>query len=763
MRLRNTRVRTKVTALLVSLTALWVFAAWVTLREGVNILWVTRLDYGIAQPAEPLITSLQQERRLSLMQMGGPTPRQAEQLSEQRKRTDTLIGTFKKRSSETIVRAAADEELERRIDATVEELDGMSALRASVDGTANRKVVLKAYSGVVESIFFAEDAMATLDDDDFADDTRTLIQFSRAREILSQEDAYVSGIIASRRLNAADHADLLQIIGYQRSHMERTITAMEDADPVAYAQLKEHRGLAQLSVLENNLIQRGGGQKTYVPQMVVNQWDGMLTPLTADLEKINYDSGDRLVDRATPIAVGVIVRLLLAGGLGFLAVVASVVLSVTTARHLVRQLERLRDAAHELSDVRLPRVVERLGHGEQVDVAAEAPPLAFGDDDIGKVGQAFNAVQETAIRTAVEQAELRRGIRDILLSLARRSQALVHRQLTLLDQMERREIDTEELEDLFRLDHLATRMRRNAENLIILSGATPARGWRRPVPMVDVVRSAVAEVEDYTRVTVMPIDEVNLVGRAVADIAHLLAELIENAVSFSPPYTYAQISGHMVASGYALEIEDRGLGMSDENLASINRKIADPPEFNLSSSVQLGLYVVGKLAERYGVQVTLKRSPYKGTTAVVIIPRELLEEGESGAPSQSLTVVGTAMPEVTDSTDPRDGERFTPVLVPSPPEEPQAAPASAAPPLPVREGASAAPPTPPETELTPSGLPVRVPQASLAPALKDETADTDTPVEDDPGRSPEEIRRIVGAFQSGTLRGRAASVESETE
>ena len=201
----------------------------------------------------------------------------------------------------------------------------------------------------------------------------------------------------------------------------------------------------------------------------------------------------------------VIVRLVLAAGLGLLAVIASIVVSITTARALLRQLERLRQAAWQLADERLPRVVERLGRGEEVDVAAEAPPLEFGNDEIGQVGKAFNAVQETAMRTAVEQAELRRSVREVFLSLARRTQALVHRQLTLLDAMERREHDAEELEDLFRVDHLATRMRRNAENLIVLSGSTPGRAWRRNVPMVDVVRGAVAEVEDYTRVNVLPL------------------------------------------------------------------------------------------------------------------------------------------------------------------------------------------------------------------------------------------------------------------
>ncbi len=765
MRLRNSSVRTKITALLLSLTALWVFAAWVTLREGVNLLWVNQLDKGIAQPGDVLIVDLQKERLLSMVLAGDRTQANADALRDQRTSTDRKRAAYLRDARSTMTKLAADDALEELLAQSFTALEDLDKARAWFDAPDGRSPdwARSLYTEAIGSMGLVYEGLATLDDDDFAARTRTLVELNQYNELFSQEDALVSGVLVAGRFTNASYADFHRLLGVQRHARAEVLERLAEFAPETVERHEKSESLATVTALEDRLLaMMGNNHRKPIQTVSFAAWNNATTAWLAESQDITWDAGDQLVEAATPIATGVIIRLALAGGLGFLSVVASVILSVTTARHLVRQLERLKDAAHELSDVRLPNVVERLGHGEQVDVEAEAPPLEFGDDDIGKVGQAFNAVQKTAIRTAVEQAELRRGIRDILLSLARRSQALVHRQLTLLDQMERREIDTEELEDLFRLDHLATRMRRNAENLIILSGATPARGWRRPVPMVDVVRSAVAEVEDYTRVTVMPIDEVHLVGRAVADIAHLLAELIENAVSFSPPYTYAQISGHMVASGYALEIEDRGLGMSDENLAAINRKIADPPEFNLSSSVQLGLYVVGKLAERYGVQVTLKRSPYKGTTAVVIIPRELLEEGESGAPSQqSLTVVGATMPEVTDSTDPRSGERFTPVLVPSPPEETPTAPASA--PLPVRENPSTAGPASEETELTPSGLPVRVPQASLAPPLRDEPVGEDEPAGEDPGRSPEEIRRIVGAFQSGTLRGRAASVESETE
>ncbi|WP_460301283.1 sensor histidine kinase [Actinocorallia aurea] len=744
-------MRTKITALLLSLAALWVFAAWVTLREGVNLLWVQQMDQRISTPGDVLVIKLQEERRLSMIYAGQRTPANLKAVKDKRAETDAAAVEYRRLADSTTVRLAASDRLEDRIDASFTALTSLEQARQWFDSPSDQYVGhgSKLYTDAVTTMFRVYDGMATLDDDDFAANTRTLVSVNRARELFSQEDALVSKVLSSGRFTLEEYNDFLKLVGAQDHAYAEVAQNLAEPFPKAAEEINASPERQQATTLETQLVNLQNPKKP-IRVVTLAEWSTASEAWFNKTYAIMRGGGDELVSDSVPIATGVIIRLILAGGLGFLAVVASVVLSVTTARHLVQQLERLKEAANELAEVRLPSVVERLGHGETLDVQAEAPPLEFGDDDIGQVGQAFNLVQETAVRTAVEQAELRRGIRDILLSLARRTQALVHRQLTLLDVMERREIDTEELEDLFKIDHLATRMRRNAENLIILSGATPARGWRRPVPMVDVVRSAVSEVEDYTRVTVMPIDEVHLVGRAVADIAHLLAELIENAVSFSPPYTYAQISGHMVASGYAIEVEDRGLGMSDENLELINQRIADPPEFNLSSSVQLGLYVVGKLAERYGIQVMLKRSPYKGTTAVVIIPRELIEEGETGAPSKPLTVVGASMPESTDSPS-RNGELFTaPALVPPP--APVEAPSANAP---------QAAEEPPQSPTTLSGLPVRVPQASLASQLRDEPAETS--VEDDPGRSPEEIRRIVGAFQSGTLRGRAASVESETE
>ncbi|MFC7466995.1 sensor histidine kinase [Actinomadura keratinilytica] len=226
---------------------------------------------------------------------------------------------------------------------------------------------------------------------------------------------------------------------------------------------------------------------------------------------------------------------------------------------------------------------------------------------------------------------MRRGVSEVFVNLARRSQVLLHKQLTLLDTMERRTEDSEELADLFRLDHLTTRMRRHAEGLVILSGAAPSRQWRRPVQLMDVVRASVAEVEDYERIEVRRLPKIAVTGPAVADLTHLTAELLENATVFSPPHTAVQVHGESVANGFTLEIHDRGLGMAPDVLLDANLRLAETPDFELSDTDRLGLFVVSRLAQRQNIRVSLQKSPYGGTTAVVFIPDALLiETDESG-------------------------------------------------------------------------------------------------------------------------------------
>jgi hypothetical protein len=811
MRFRNSRLRTKVTALLVSLTALWAFAAWVTLREGLNLLWVATLDSHVAEPTDPLLVELQQERKLSVIRLVNRGQQERTTLEAQRARTDKVKARVVQLAGSGSAKRAANDTLEQRIDEALRLLNNLGSIRTTVDsGRVDRSQVVTEYSAVIESIFRVYDSLATLDNKQFAKDTDSLTELNRMWDVLSQEDALIAGSLSTGRFTAAERTQFTQIVGVRRFNTDRAMLKIQQFDPTLYRQVTTGGSLTHVQLLEDRLIQWDGtpqGLRTKPrPPINFREWNDTAGPAVAELRQSIQASGDRLVNRAKPIAAGVIIRLALAGGLGLAAVIASIIVSITTARALVVQLEKLRMAAVELAESRLPRVVNRLGRGEDVDIATEAPPLEFGRDAIGQVGRAFNEVQETAIRSAVVQAELRRGIRDILLSLARRSQTLVHRQLTLLDRMERRELDTTELEDLFRLDHLATRMRRNAENLIVLSGATPARGWRRSVPMMDVVRAAVAEVEDYTRITVLPMGRISLAGRAVGDITHLLAELIENAASFSPPPAMVQVGAHYTARGYAIEIEDRGLGITEERLAVLNKRIAEPPEFNLSRSVQLGLYVVGKLAQRYGVRVTLKESAYGGTTAVVLIPNDLLIEGSEeveGTDADTAVEAGSGEPlalaaVAVSATAAGSGEDSTPVenggtgasttlddirrieAVPAQPGTPEtdligrgtsnesiaafpevAGPESSVSSQPADPAEPSEPPASSTQPLTPAGLPFRIPQASLEPALR---ADGPAPAdEDDERRSPEEVRKLVGSYLTGAHRGRFDAAKAKRD
>jgi HAMP domain-containing protein len=313
--------------------------------------------------------------------------------------------------------------------------------------------------------------------------------------------------------------------------------------------------------------------------------------------------------------------LLLAGSLAL-----AIVLALVTARSLIRPLGRLEEAAEDTAERRLPGVVQRLQDGEQVDLAAEAaPPVAIGSrDEIGRVAQAFNAVHRVAVRVAGREAALRRSVSDMFLNLARRSQSLIERQLEVIGDLEASGSSADVRAGLAELDHLATRMRRNAENLIVLSGAESVRRWRGPIELIEVIRAAVGEVKEHTRVEVLPLDQVQVAGHAAADVMHLLAELIENAVTFSAPGTTALVAGQPLPAGYLLEIEDQGLGMTDEQLLRVNERLASPPDIDFALAKMLGFYVVNQLAAKHGIKIQLRHSWYGGITALVLLPASVI-------------------------------------------------------------------------------------------------------------------------------------------
>jgi HAMP domain-containing protein len=427
--------------------------------------------------------------------------------------------------------------------------------------------------------------------------------------------------------------------------------------------------------------------------------------------------------------------------------------SLIMARSMARPLELLERSARDVAEQQLPGVVERLQQAQQVDLAAtQAKPVPIRSrDEIGRVAQAFNSVHEVAIRVATEQAALRRSIGDMFVNLARRSQRLIDRQLNFIEELERDENDPDELGKLFQLDHMATRMRRNAENLIVLSSAESARRWSEPVQLADVIRAAISEVEDFTRVQQITVDEVRVSGHAVNDVVHLLAELIENATTFSPPDTAVRVAGQATPNGHLVEIEDCGIGMSDEQLAAANERLADPPMFDFALSRLLGFFVVGRLAQRYGIKVQLRHSWYGGVTALLLIPPSLLIQ-----------------PDATQLSMPGDGQVPVPDgrrLAQLPPSEPATTSVRRGD-LPVFEAtrsewlrggawASTQPPLRPETALEGS-LPRRTPQGSLAPGLA-ATAPPTAPPPPPPSsssRSPDDIRNMLTSYRAGLMHGR---------
>jgi signal transduction histidine kinase len=551
------------------------------------------------------------------------------------------------------------------------------------------------------------------------------------------------------------------------------------------------------------------------PASVIQARTAFINYLLA-IHKALTQAGARLQQTLDQQASTAELQLALAAGLGLLAIIGSIAVSIVLGRGMVRDLRELRQSALSLANDELPRVMSQIRAGEAIDVDEQLPASPSTNSEIEQVRAAFTVVQRAALQSAVYEARLRRGISDVFRNLAGRSQSLLHRQLTLLDGMERRATEPEQLEDLFRIDHLTTRMRRHAEGLIILSGDTPARGWRHPVPLIDVLRAAVAEVEDYTRIRVLCRTGASVSGHAVADVIHLLAELAENATVFSPPNTPVRMQGDMVGRGFAVEIEDRGLGISAARLEEINANLANPPQFDLAGSDRLGLFIAGQLAHRHDIKVTLRPSVYGGTTAIVLIPIELvvaekaigmgpaLPAGEEDGRRydriggrHALTAVpsgnghsasaGIDYPSPTGTPEQRlTGSGFSFGRL-SPEDargdDPRSSPAQPLRLAPLADDGDHDDQGPAVADASELGLPVRVRQASLAPQLRDAPAEeagfvsggfslparrppvaepvAEEPVDIDGSQptaaptSPEAARDMVSALQRGWLLGRA--------
>ncbi|WP_329193227.1 MULTISPECIES: sensor histidine kinase [unclassified Streptomyces] len=762
IRLRPGTVRAKVVSLLmvpvVSLLGLWGFATVSTAQDIARLGRVQRIDAQIRTPLTAALTELQAERRAAVRFLADPAAEQGAALEQQARRTDAAVRRLRLGDRNTVADSGDHpREVVARLGAFVAAAEQLGPFRGQVAGRATgADTAYETYTRVADAALAAAGSLSGGREPELGAGDRVLLEFGRAGELLSREDALLALPGASGASGASGGQALRRLTGVIETRRAVTDSAardLPDAGRRAWEAVTGSAPYAALTGAEERALGTaapGNGSAAKEAHGVPAGWDSAYAEVGASLREIadaahaGATGRTGAAGRSGAFAEGAFGASGAAVLLGLAAVAASLVISVRIGRALVVELVSLRNTALEIAHRKLPHAMERLRSGQEIDIDAETTPGPAADDEIAQVGEALSTVHRAALSAAVERAELADGVSGVFVNLARRSQVLVHKQLTLLDSMERRAEDPSELGDLFRLDHLTTRMRRHAESLIILSGAAPGRAWRVPVPLTNVVRAAVSEIEDYPRVEVRRLAEAAIVGGAVADLTHLLAELIENAAQFSPPHTKVRVTGEPVGAGYVVEVEDRGLGMGSAALDEANRRIEQSEALDLFDSDRLGLFVVSRLAARHGIRVQLRTSPYGGTTAVVLLPNSVIQGVSTAVPPQPAEEPELRRP------------------APAPPEEPEPRrPAPVASLRPRGPGggdtsrkapAAASPPPAAVTE-----LPRRVRQASLVPQLREVPAPAEAAgaprTGEPPGRSPEQARDRMAAYRAGWARG----------
>jgi signal transduction histidine kinase len=705
-------------------------------------------------------STLQEERKLTLLKLAGDQA-SAAALPAQRVRTDSA---FEGMARVTAALTAVDQQQVQQLSAARESLTShITALRQQVDaGTANPLETYAFYNQVIDAL---PSGMAqvgsTAPDAEIAATNATTETLFRIVEAMSRSTAIGAAATASDGMDAQRLLEYNHQVGSYHTLLDATVPKLQPSEQQAYQSLLANPSYQQIVAMESAIAQRGtqaGAQNAALPLNAV-QWQAAAADVDKALVGLLLGESRHTNQLATDYGARTARNSMLGGGAVTLLAVAAFLIALRLSNRLVRRLKRLRGETLTLADERLPEIMSRLRDGEQVALDTEMAPLNHGTDEIGQVADAFNRAQHAAVSAAITEAKTREGVNAVFLNIAHRSQMVVHRQLEILDKAEYEQEDPAQLDMLFQLDHLATRERRNAENLIILGGEQPGRQWRNPVPLVDVVRSAVAETEHYARVRTARLPDMSVVGNVVADLIHLLAELVDNATSFSPPESRVEVSGNVVGKGVVVEIADQGLGMSETEMVRVNETLRNPPDFTvatLSSDSRLGMFVVAQLAARNEVQVRLVESDYGGVRAIVLIPTALIAVDAPITDSSDEGMVPRRRPvslAMAGPQKPARTERALAAVVSWPPEE--TAPPPPAPPPPP-------PPPAPRAQREADDRPVlprRRRQANLAPQLARSAREpASRPQRPQPPQqrpqTAERARDLLSAIESGTRQGR---------
>ncbi len=507
------------------------------------------------------------------------------------------------------------------------ELGTLGALRAAATTTQlPTLVVVQKYTDLIDDLLVLEDATAQgANDPPLAQSVRVLGLVSHMKEEASQQRAILAAALIQHSMSPAElqalttahsdqDADLLEFnlsaTSDQKQLWENSVSgAIADQAPS-----DEQQAIALQSDLAKD-------------QTTADDWYGAMTHTIAyQMGSVEHSLVRSITARAHALRNDAVTAALAIGVAVLLVLGLALLFTVVVARSMVRPLRRLRAGALEVAGVRLPETVRRMSEGESADASSEIEPIdVHSTDEIGEVARAFDQVHREAVRLAANEAALRGNVNAMFVNLSRRSQSLVERQIRLIDDLEQGEQDSERLSNLFQMDHLATRMRRNSENLLVLAGHEVSRRWTQSVALVDVLRAAVSEIEQYERVTMNVQPGIAVRGQAVNDVVHLLSELVENATSFSAADTPVSVSGHLLNSGgVLLDITDQGVGMGAEEMAHANWRLDNPPLVDVAVSRRMGLFVVARLAARHGIRVRLRPASVGGLTALVWLPEEVI-------------------------------------------------------------------------------------------------------------------------------------------
>ncbi|MDX2602685.1 nitrate- and nitrite sensing domain-containing protein [Streptomyces caniscabiei] len=650
--LRPRSVRAKIVALLmlpiVSLMALWSYAAVTTVAAIGDTERAKDVNSELLAPVATFVTALQSERTAAMRYAARRTETGLDDLRADQQATDKAVTALRAGlSSSSSDAALIDTGLPDRLRTLEADFSDLAALRAGTTGPGARDAVSTAYtkySTVIDHAFAVTGALTSEKGTDATSEARVVLELSRVRDAVAREQALLAAATASGTLGKEQYARFVGAVATQRELLRPAVADLKAEHRPAYDVLLDSDSYAALVKVEDGVTDAGAGP---VSAAVLKDWDASSTAVLEGLAAAEENAGTGAAAKADVFGWDTLGASGVAVVLGLAGVLLSLLVSVVVGRGLIVELLDLRNSALEVAGRRLPQAMRKLHAGQGVDIDAEAPMRRLAGDELAQVGTALTAVQRAALKAASERAELLSGISGVYVSLARRSQVLLHRQLDLLGVMEQRRHERQdhaELSDLYRVDYLATRMRRHSESLLILSGIAPGRGWRDPIALTDVLRAAVAEIEDATRVRTWAAPKVSLNGGSVADVIHLLAELVENAAAFSPPSTQVQLRAARLRDGILIEVEDSGFGMNEEAMAEANRKLRSET-VDLLDAKQIGLFVVNRLAERQGLRVELRQSTNGGVAAAVFIPEHLIRDDmpvhrepsdESGAPASAL-------------------------------------------------------------------------------------------------------------------------------